>query len=337
MIAVEYLSDLRKASGDPRLADLLAQARAPFDRGEWWDGLARHCGMTPLYALASGPQGAAALVPLVAGDGGIVGPLANWYSFRWRPLVSDAERGPALLAAIFRDLGRHNWRVELAQVPGEDGSAALVANALRDAGWIVETSPHDINHVLPVAGRDYAGYLASRPGQLRSTLRRKAGRVACEVLTAFGDEAWDAYEAIYQLSWKGEEGSPAFLRGFAAAEGAAGRLRLGLARIDGEPVAAQFWTVEGGTAFIHKLAYREDARAHSPGTALTAALMRHVIDDDRVDLVDFGTGDDPYKRDWMDEARPRHRISALRPGAPRAWPHLARRAMQRLAARARRR
>ena len=46
----------------------------------------------------------------------------------------------------------------------------------------------------------------------------------------------------------------------------------------------------------------------------------HVIDRDRVRLVDFGTGDDGYKRDWMDEARPRYRLQCWRKGDPRNWP-----------------
>jgi hypothetical protein len=331
VIAVEYLSDLRKASAQPALAELLAGARAPFDHAAWWDDLAAHCALPPLHVFASDGDHAA-LLPLTA-QGGVLTGLANWYTFRWRPLLSPGDDGRALLTAAFRALRQRAWRIELRQVPDEDGSADLLMAALRDAGWHAEISQHDINHVLPVAGRDYAAYLASRPGQLRSTLKRKAGRVACEVHTAFTPEAWAIYEAIYAASWKGEEGSPAFLRAFAEREGEAGRLRLGIGRIDGEPVAAQFWTVESGTAFIHKLAYRAEARPHSPGTALTAALMAHVIDTDRASLVDFGTGDDPYKRDWMDDIRPRYHISALRPGAPRAWPHLVRRALNRAACR----
>ena len=89
---------------------------------------------------------------------------------------------------------------------------------------------------------------------------------------------------------------------------------------EGEPVAAQFWTVESGIAYIHKLAHRESAKPISPGTSLTAALMMKVIDDDGVEFVDFGTGDDPYKRDWMEEARPRYRLQAWRKGDPRNWP-----------------
>jgi len=56
--------------------------------------------------------------------------------------------------------------------------------------------------------------------------------------------------------------------------------------------------------------------------------MAHVIDEDRVELVDFGTGDDPYKRDWMETIRPRYRLCAFRAGNPRAWPHLARAAFR---------
>ena len=80
------------------------------------------------------------------------------------------------------------------------------------------------------------------------------------------------------------------------------------------------WTVDHGTAYIHKLAHLESAKPLSPGTTVTAALFEHVIDRDRVDWVDFGTGDDPYKRDWMELVRPRYRLSCWRSQDPRNWP-----------------
>ena len=107
-------------------------------------------------------------------------------------------------------------------------------------------------------------------------------------------------------------------------------MRMGLASKDGEPVAAQFWTVDDGTAYIHKLAHRESAKSLSSGTTLTATLLNHVIDADRVSLVDFGTGDDPYKRDWMEEKRRRWSLTCLRPEDPRNWPLIARRAFRKL-------
>ena len=105
-----------------------------------------------------------------------------------------------------------------------------------------------------------------------------------------------------------------------------------IASHDGIPVAVQLWTVDAGTAFIHKLAYLESAKSLSAGTTLSAALFEHVIDTDRVALVDFGTGDEPYKADWMNAVRPRYRIDCLDMRAPPAWLDLARLAASRLRA-----
>ena len=110
-------------------------------------------------------------------------------------------------------------------------------------------------------------------------------------------------------------------------------MRLGVAYAEGAAVAAQLWTVEGNTAWIHKLAHTEESKPLSPGTTLTAALFAHVIDGDRVALVDFGTGNDGYKRDWMEQVRPRYRLDMLRPCDPRNWPTMARAALRRLARR----
>jgi len=60
-----------------------------------------------------------------------------------------------------------------------------------------------------------------------------------------------------------------------------------------------------------------------------------VIDTDRVALVDFGTGNDPYKATWMEELRPRFRLDCHRPGNPKSWPHLAKAALRTLASRKR--
>ena len=89
-------------------------------------------------------------------------------------------------------------------------------------------------------------------------------------------------------------------------------------------MAAQFWTCEHGEALIHKLAYDERHAKASAGTLLTHALFRHVIDKDKVDLVDYGTGSDAYKRDWMEAARPRFRLTAVRPFHPANWPEMIR-------------
>lgn len=178
-------------------------------------------------------------------------------------------------------------------------------------------------------GRSFAEYWDSRPGQLRTTLKRKGKKVETQVLTRFDPAVWEEYEAIYAASWKPAEDQPAMLRSFARDEGAAGRLRLGVARADGIAVAAQCWTVENSTAYIHKLAHLESHRQLSAGTTLSAALFQHVIDIDKVELVDFGTGDQSYKADWMEAVRPRYRIDCLDAARQRSWAPLARRMLRR--------
>lgn len=333
MIAVHYHERVNEVQGDPRLAELLAGAAAgaPFERGEWFALLSLHCGLRPLLAVASDGEARAAL-PLQR-LGNRLEALGNWYSFTVKPLLTKDALGPAMLRVLARDLKTRAWRITLAPVPDEDGSALLLAEAFRSAGWRVRRVQCDVNHILPVEGRSYAQYLASRPGQLRTTLKRKAGKVEIRLYRHFDAAAWDDYRAVYAASWKPQEGSPPFLRAFAEAEGKAGRLRLAIAHADGRPVAAQFWTVEGNTAFIHKLAHIEEAKHLSPGTALSARLFEEVIDRDKVTLVDFGTGDDPYKRDWMDSVRPRYRIECLDPGNIRAWPRLVWAALRHLAGR----
>ena len=301
-----------------------SDAGSPFARAEW-------------FALLAGPGG---IDPLVVEDDRVALPLfavgrhakalANWYSFTWQP-VGTTQKLSNLAAAM-----RNRFcRVELSPLPDEDGRASTVATAFRNGGWIVRFEQCDVNHVLPVSDRDFAAYLAQRPGKLRTTIKRKRGKVECRIMTEFQADAWALYERIYAASWKPEEGRPEMLRAFAEQEGTAGRLRLGLAYREGVPVAAQFWTVESGTAFIHKLGQTPEANAVSAGTVLTAALFEHVIDTDKVDLVDFGTGNDPYKADWMEQVRPRYRMTAYNPRRPTNWPAIARVWAQNLASRVR--
>ncbi len=65
----------------------------------------------------------------------------------------------------------------------------------------------------------------------RSSARRR--RSTSRSWTASTRRVWADYEEIYAESWKPEEGDPALLRRFAEAEGAAGRIRLGVARHEG--------------------------------------------------------------------------------------------------------
>lgn len=324
VIAVSYHETVTK------LQDLSHLAAGPFDRPEWYALLAGH-GWKPLIAIADDGERRAAL-SLMRGTNGLTA-LTNWFSFTWRPLAPQRPEGDVLLEAIASDLRRQTHCLTLAPLPNEDGSATRLDTAFHDAGWAVFREQCDENHVLPLAGRSFAEYWAARPGPMRTTHKRKAKKVTVEIFDHFDEQAWESYRAVYAESWKPDEERADLLEAFARAEGAAGRLRLGIARHEGAPVAAQFWTVEQGTAYIHKLAHVDAAKPLSAGTTLSAALFERVIDGDKVEMVDFGTGSDAYKRDWMELNRPRYSLTCLDPRQPKAWPKLAKATLRRLARR----
>ncbi|MGB3752869.1 MAG: GNAT family N-acetyltransferase [Parerythrobacter sp.] len=302
-----------------------AAPSGPFARADWFALLAER-EAAPLFVQAVDGSDTA-MMALAKRDERLEA-LANWYSFNWQP--DGAER---LWTGIAADLRREHAHIVLTALP--ETEAQTLREAFQQAGWRTQLQACDHNHVLRVRGRSFAEYWAERPGRMRTTLRRKAKKVSVRILNDFDDGSWRNYESIYAKSWKPAEGDPALLRTFATQEAAAGRMRLGIAYAGERAVAAQFWTVEDGTAYIHKLAHLEADKALSAGTTLTAALFEHVIDTDRVAMVDFGTGNDPYKRDWMEEVRLRYRLECFDPATPRIWPailaHAARKARQRLA------
>ncbi len=302
--------------------DALSRERqdCPYARLDWFRLLERHCPPPGRFLGLKASDGHDTAWLLLARTGAAARAYAAWYSLRVGVVGSDAAH---LIEAFGRSLRRLGI-AQLSLAPMEDPHP--LAAGLRQAGWIVHMQPATANWQAHTRGLSFEAYWAARPGKLRSTAQRrtKSAGLTIRILNRFDEGAWADYEHIYQASWKPDEGSPALLRALAEQEGAAGTLRLGIASKDGKPVAAQLWTVENGQATIHKLAYDESAKALSPGTVLGAAMFRHVIDQDRVDLIDYGTGDEPYKADWMDERRTLWRLTAFQPRSVRGLLALAR-------------
>ena len=301
-----------------------------FDRLDWMDALHRMALRNNAPLLLRAHDGDADVwMPLMQLSGGQYGALANWYNFTWRPIFGgqyDAVTRMALLRQLALTTSDRSRRLTLAPLPDENEEASELATAFEQAGWVVERAQCDECHYLELGGRSFDEYWETRPGQLRNTVKRKAkkGIVSTRIETAFSESSWRDYEQVYARSWKPHEGSPDFLRLIAEQESAAGALRIGLAYVDGQPVAAQYWTVENGTALIHKLAHDERHLSASPGTLLSAALFQHVIDIDQVNEIDFGTGNDAYKREWMEKMRPRYRLDMFWPNHVANWPLIAR-------------
>ena len=318
------------------LAPRLTHAPPPslFDRIEWHEALHRHCLAGTSLRIVQAVEGSAEVwLMLVSPEPRQATALANWYSFRWAPLFlgePDEETRLRLLEAAMRQMLCRCAHVDLYPLEATD----VLLAALRHSGWFAVARPMGGRHLLQVNGRSFSDYWTARPGRLRALVRRK-GRgspFALSIHDALTDALWADYVAVHERSWKEAEptGGLALLREIAEREGVAGRLRLGFARQDGRPVAAQLWTVEGGAALIHKLNHDRALDARSPGTLLSHAMFAHAIDVDRVDTIDYGTGDNAYKTDWMDVRIPLHRIDAFNPRFVSAWLPAARTAISAL-------
>ena len=280
-----------------------------FHRLDWFRLIAAHCPPPGKLMVVRGEKDGRKSWLFLAINGARAQAFAVWYSLRFDVVGDPGTDVMTAIAAALRDGGIAGVELAPLENPGP------LAEAFRAAGWSVRVAEKTGNWRIATEGLDFAAYWASRPGQLRSTFKRraKAAQLEIAIFDRFDAAAWADYEAVYRASWKPEEGSFPFLRALAEQEGAAGALRLGIARHEGVPVAAQLWLVENGEATIHKLAYAESAKPLSPGTILGEAMFRRAIDKDRVRLIDYGTGDEPYKADWMAERRPLWQLSAHNP------------------------
>ncbi|HTV46288.1 MAG TPA: GNAT family N-acetyltransferase [Stellaceae bacterium] len=314
-----------------RLAAMFAHSAQDsfFALPGWYELMARH-GVPPesevrLYSNERPGAAAALALRVVSGHSGRrLASLTNAYSVEHAVLLAPGADPAAGLGAIAGELAaeRPHWdAISLDELdPGAPSYRAAVA-ALRRAGLFVECVFHSGTWYEETAGMDFTRYLALRPSALRNTWRRKrrklgsGGRLKIHFFTTpCGiDEAIAGYEAVYAQSWKRAEAYPAFIPAlirFAAAKGA---LRLGLATLDGRPAAAQFWILWNGRAVIYKLAHDQRLDEYSLGTLLTMEMIERVLAEDHPREINFGRGDDPYKRLWLAKRRERWGIVAANP------------------------
>jgi ribosomal protein S18 acetylase RimI-like enzyme len=316
--------------------DLIAAAPAYDLTLPWLETLARHTlgngERLELLWLSEGKDGnAIAVLPLVRSSHGAASAPgrtlrahANYYSNCFAPVcAAGVDRNAvaaALAASLVSELG--SWdSLDLNPMDPQDPLFDALERTLGASACFVQRYFRFGNWYLEVGGRSYAEYLGSLPSRLQNTLKRKAkkldqlGPVRYEIVQAADavDAGMTAYEAVYARSWKqGVEGYPPFLRDIAHEFARRGWLRLGVLWIGERATAAQLWFVYDRTASIFKLAYDPEYTEHSVGSLLTAHLMHHVIDADHVRIVDYLSGDDAYKRDWMSARRERWGLRAYR-------------------------
>lgn len=264
-----------------------------------------------------------AILPLMSGDGQHWASLGHLYTSLYSVLAEQQVQQAILdcLAAGLAHLPVTSLR--LVPVAEDDDSLQRLQQAMETAGFFCHRYFRFYNWShRTAAGERFADYMAGRPGKVRNTIARKQRKLAREhgyrirLFTEGGQELQQGlkdYTSVYNASWKAHEQFGRFVEDLADQLATRGWLRLAVLYVGEQPVAAQFWFVVHGKASIFKLAYDEAWKRYSPGSILIAYLMEQVINRDRVKEIDFLTGNDAYKMDWMSQRRVRWGLYCAKP------------------------
>ncbi|MCB1695783.1 MAG: GNAT family N-acetyltransferase [Halioglobus sp.] len=202
------------------------------------------------------------------------------------------------------------WPFEVGSSLGWD-----VRTALQAAGFVVQPYANSFNQYEATAGVSYQEYFARRSANQRYSIRRrrrnleKLGEVEFAMYTG-GESpeelsrAMDEYVLVAVRSWKAPDTTVSSqILDFMTLAARKHCLRLGILRLNGRAIAAQFWVLTGGVAGAIRPNYDERFKAEAPGVVLSNLCVEYLLDNDRAEALDFGYGSDSYKEKWMKESR----------------------------------
>jgi hypothetical protein len=265
-----------------------------------------------------------AILPLMTRDKKHLYGLTHLYSSLYSLLLSEQNQQEIIqsLAQGLDELPIESLRLD--PVAEDDCNVHMLQQVMESMGYQCHHRFRFYNWIHRTQGQSFEDYMATRPSRVRNTIARKRRKLEREhdyEIRLYTDQSMQQaladYNTVYRASWKAFEQFDAFIEGLVNSLSAAGWLRLAILYIEDKPAAAQFWLVAHGKASIFKLVYDQAWKHYSPGSILISYLMEHVIEIDKVEEIDFLTGNDAYKQDWMSERRKRWAVSFFKANKPR--------------------
>ncbi len=285
----------------------------------WLETLSAHAltnSQSILFACVVENSRFLAILPLLEDTQNGLRSLSSHFTTLHSLLLSDRDRQNAILTCLAEGLANHlaqtdNPAILLEPIDSKDGKMIQVQEFMESYGFSSHPYFRFFNWVHRLNGQTFDEYMAERPAHLRNTIRRKKRKLQHEhgydirlykdmnADHSLADKAITDYQNVYQTSWKTNEFFSEFTPNLVKSLFELGWSRVGILYINEQPVAAQLWFVVHGKANIYRLAFDEHWKRYSPGSILTQYLMRYVIDTDKVSEIDFLTGNEKYKQDWM--------------------------------------
>jgi len=302
------------------------QSRHDYFIGRSWfdnfiNNVANQDGSVRIYVVTHGEDGVQAILPLwiksntkYFGATRIVTSLSNYYSPYFRLILNNSADAETTINELITHI-KHDLAIWDAMLLGPVDVCSvnnyLFVEALKKQGLSVKTYFACANWIIDLNDTDFTSYFKSRPSKLRHTYQRRQKKLAHDYqfnIKVFSDltdleEAIADYQTIYSKSWKVKEPYVNFIPNLIRTCAKDGVLRLGILYVNNIPAAAQIWILNRKSASIYKLAYDPLFKDYSVGTILTMYLAERMITDEGMSRLDYLTGDDSYKKDWMNIRR----------------------------------
>jgi CelD/BcsL family acetyltransferase involved in cellulose biosynthesis len=311
---------------------------SPFLSHEWFGCCWRAAGARrPEVLVVEDSAGPVAMIPLVHWSGALHGLPVRFVGILNAPDTAFADwlivgRAEPVIEAVMADLAaRSDWDVlALNGLP----ASSLTLKAL--SGWL--PGRYRWQRIRPLRSPyltttgTWDEFWTGTSQRFKKTIRNvrnrlaKVGTVSVEEhrlvspdspvfadLLAVSGKSWKAHRALAIATMPG---MAQFFRELTVHASARGWLRLWIMRLDGRPVATEYQLEADGR--VHALRADIDAAVPddlSPGTHLSAEIVRALFGRDTVYEYDMGPGDNEYKSRWASASHELGRLRIFRPGA----------------------
>ncbi|MBF0265992.1 MAG: GNAT family N-acetyltransferase [Gammaproteobacteria bacterium] len=265
-----------------------------------------------------------AILPLIKNNNGNWEALSHPYGSEFSILINHINKKDEVITCLAQGLSQLSFKsISIKPFDKDDQNIINLKQSFELNGIVCHQGFRFYNWTCELKDLNFSVYMSKRPSKVRNTIARKDRKLKREhgyniklFINDMLEQAMDDYYKVIQSSWKAKEQYLELMNELVNRFAKEGCLRLAIMYVDEKPIAAQLWFVVHRKASIFRLAYNEKWKKYSPGSILTKFLMEYVIETDKVDELDFLTGNEQYKQDWMTMRKERWEMVCVKTTKP---------------------